>query len=228
MKRFRTLIITILFIGTMCYFSCGTFRQSLYSEGGNQEMIYNAITDFIHYEKSTLKKYNCFHVLVDNVDSMSKRVWVLADDENKVSLIVDIKDMSHISFITEETEMGERTITFDSLSNNPIMIVDYSKTNEVVKIWFDEEAVTKSYRAFPDEVFEWGDNIFFWWRVDGENENERHINNKVIETLYKHNYVDTSVWCSGGKIINECPRGKKYYFNERDIRIYRKKSIRCE
>lgn len=222
-KQIIRYIVLCFFLWSIGY-SCGTSGIGLFVSGGRDEMIRNAISDFIRSERSLLSKSDVFHVFTEMKCPDSIYVYVLGDNDNKVSLIVDIIDESQLQFEQEGTSIGERIITIDTVQKKPIMIVDYYDDGRKKSIWFDQRAVTLSYRAFPDHYYEWQNKLFFWFdKVTGP-QNEKKED--VIDVMYRHHYVDTLVWCYWPGTINDAPEGERYLFYDKNLTHFSKKRIR--
>lgn len=177
-------------------------------------MIQNAVIDFIHTENRLLQSNSCFHVFTTDSQTV-----VIIGDENKVSLIVDIKkEIPHI--VRRDVNERGRNIIVDS-NGRTIMSIDYSEDKYHPKIWFDEGMVDISYRAFPDKLLEYKDKLFFWFSDNRPAE----VDERIINTLYNHHYVDTLVmfdfWPG---MIDDERRGKVYYFDKDDLRKYKKRT----
>lgn len=194
--------------------SCSRWRQELFHKGGTEEMIQNAVIDFIHTENRLLQNNSCFHVFTTDSQTV-----VIIGDENKVSLIVDIKkEITHI--VRRDVNERGSNIIVDS-NGRTIMSLDYSEDKYHPKIWFDEGMVDISYRAFPDKLLEYKDKLFFWFSDNRPAE----VDERIINTLYNHHYVDTLVmfdfWPG---MIDDERRGKVYYFDKDDLRKYKKRT----
>ena len=226
MKKRNTLNIIVLISLFLWYVSCATFRQEMYVVGGESEMIHNAVLDFVNTEKRLLHKHNLFCVQYDSIDPFQKRVCIYEDDKSRFSLMVELLDWSNIKVYFRETDLGKTIVSIDTVLNKPAMIVSFTATEELQSIWFDESLVKQSYDAFPDAILEWEDNVFYWTYSDSDNNPVRHINEKIIESLYLHHYVDTNVWCYWSGFLSEYIEGKEYLFTNNDLRKYNKRSIR--
>ena len=186
----------------------------MHSGGGIEEKYYNAIVDFIHTEPKLLRNEDYFHVFLGSDDSSI----IVMGDSNKVPLIIEIPDVYSIRFVREENKM----IALDTAQNKVISVVDYS-SDKHPKIWFEEDSVKQSYRAFPNGVVEYHDKLFYWFSTLGDNSIDKH----VIDVLYSHNYVDTLVdkmyWPDF--VIEDKKEGVMYKFSNKDFRHYKKKHI---
>lgn len=221
-NRISSLI--LLFILCSNGFSCKSYRNGMFVSGGRDEMIQNAIIDFVHTEQSVLHKSEMFHVFTEGKSQDSVYVYIIGDDDNLVPLIVDVIDKSAIKVESKESSTGERIITLDSLSNKTILIVEFLKNGDKQSIWFDKDAVTLSYRAFPDHFYEWDNKVFFWFNEvpDSGLENK----DAVIEAMYRHHYVDTMVWCYWPEVwVNDAYDGKRYLFNDKNLTRFSKETI---
>ena len=221
----KNILFILLFISFfLWYVSCATFRQEMYASGGESEMIHNAIVDFVNTEKRMLNKHNLFCVQYDSIDTLLKRVCIFEDDNHRFSVMVDLLDWTHIKVFTKETDIGESIITMDTALNKPALIVSLTAADELQRIWFNDDLVKKSYVAFPDAILEWGDNVFYWTYSNSENNPKRHKNDSIIESLYRHHYVDTNAWCYWSGVLSEDVVGRVYLFKDKDLRKYKKKS----
>ena len=198
--------------------SCSSYRQEMFSVGGNEEKVHNAILDFVHTKKRLLKEDDYFFVFSDPRDSSV----VIMGDENKISLIVDVPDWSvvHIKW-----NMESKTMTaIDTVRKKTIIVIDMSNSEDHPRIWFDEDAVNKSYRAFPDRIEEHNGKLFYWYT----DPRPSFIDNDVIEVIYRHDYVDTLVermfWPN--HVIDDEKKGIKYSFFENELTSYRKKTTK--
>lgn len=211
MKRYITIIV-LLWLGVICPYSCATYRQEMLFDGGMEEMIHNAIIDFTHTESGLLSKDAYFHVFA--IDS--HRVCIIGDP-NKISLMVEVPDKTNMSEVWNDNKY----ILLDTVQNKIALVVDWSRSEENPYIWFDESLIQKSYQAFPDDVFVFKDKLFFW-----KNTSQSMVDDKVIKTLYRYNFVDTLVdkvfWPID--VIDDSKKGKVYYFSNNDLRKYSKRS----
>ena len=177
-------------------------------------MIHNAIIDFTHTESRLLCKDACFHVFA--IDS---NTVCIIGDPNKTPLIVEVPDKTNMSDIWDNNNY----ILTDTVQNKIALVVDWSRSEDHPSIWFDESLVQKSYRAFPNGVYVYKDKLFFW-----KNTSKSMINEVIINTLYKYNYVDTLVdkvfWPLD--VIDDSKKGKVYYFSKDDLRKYIKGNSR--
>ena len=209
--KFLFKILFIAGISILLLFSCATYRQEMYSDGGMEEMFRNAVIDFVHTEDRLLKKDDFFHVFLLD----SKNVCIIGDN-NKTPLIIEVPDRSNV--VSKWSENG--VIVSDSLQNRTIISVDWSQSKDNPRIWFDEDAVRKSYRAFPDEIYEHGEKLFFWNLYP----RPQAISIEIIEALYRHNYVDTLVdkafWPND--MIDDGKKGVVYSFSNSDLRRFKK------
>lgn len=193
-------------------FSCASYRDQFYTVGGIDERYYNAIIDFIHSEPKLLKKDNAFHVFLDPRDSSI----IVMGDSNKVHLIIEIPDWSSISLLHEDAIM----IAKDTARNKTIVIIDYSHSDNHPRIWFDEESVNKSYRAFPDDIIEYQGKVFYW----NHSPRRQTLSEDVIDAMYRHHYVDTLVnhifWPDD--VIDDGRVGVQYLFSKKNIKYFKK------
>ncbi len=198
-------------INLLLLFSCATYRQEMYSEGGMEEMFRNAVIDFVHTEDRLLRKDDFFHVFLLD----SQKVCIIGDN-NKTPLIIEVPDRSNIVYQWSENGV----VVSDSVLNRTIISVDWSRSEENPRIWFDENAVRKSYRSFPDGVYEHGEKLFFW----NLNPRPQAIDTDIVETLYRYNYVDTLVdkafWPHD--VIDDGKKGIVYSFPYSDLRVFNK------
>ena len=215
-------IVPLLLLCLMGY-SCGVYKKDMFVTGGREEMIRNAVIDFIHSERSLLSQGEVFYVFTEMKCPDSISVYVLKE-VNKITLIVSVIDRSSLKIEQEETSFGERVITLDTVRNKPIIIVDFLKDGDKKSIWFDPDAVTISYRAFPDHYFEWKDKLFFWY--DEKDNNLIEKKGDVINAMYRHHYVDTLVWCYWPEtVLDDSPKAKQYLFCDENLTRFSKKTI---
>ena len=210
----------------LCFSSCVSFRKDLYSSGGESEMIHNAIVDFINTEKRLLNKHDLFCVQYDSLGTSLHKVCIFEYDEKRFSLIVKIRNETNIRVETRVTDTRETFISTDTVLNKPVMIVNFTPEDELESIWFDEDLVIKSYDLFPDCIYEWEDNIFFWDYSKSIKNSDRQVDDKIIELLYRKHYVDTSVWCYNSDFFSEDVVGKMYLFDNKDLKSFKKERIR--
>lgn len=200
-------------ISILCFDSCNIFRHELYTKGGREEMFHNAIIDFIHTEHRLLQESSAFHVFSNPDDSCE--VFVFGENYNKVNLIAEIKDNKNI--IVETAESGATSV-IDTIIGKVVMTISDSDSKNKPSVWFDENAVDISYRSFPDGVFEYGDKLFFWF-----NDSTGPKRHEIIETVYRHNFVDTLVFLNWPYAIDDSRVGIKYVFHHPDLRVYKKR-----
>lgn len=188
-------------------------HRRLFASGGKEEMIQNAIWDFIYKEHRLMQQDNVFHVFIDPNDSTT--VIIKGDNANKIPLIVDLIDSIPVSYLFFDNGV----IVLNRVSNTPILSVLTSGESKSSKIWFDETAVSKSYRAFPDNVFEYRNKLFFWFLDSIKQKNE-----DIIKVVYNYHFVDTLTPFNGNAIIDDAKEGMAYSFSNNDLRKYTKKT----
>ena len=210
--RLHASFFIVLSLCLLTCFSCALYNKQYSIIGGIEERYYYAIIDFIHSEPKLMKKDNAFHVFLDSNDSSI----IVMGDSNKVPLIIEIQNWSSVLLLHEDAMM----IAKDTTRNKTLVRIDYSHSDDHPKIWFDEEGVQKSYRAFPDGILEYQDKVFFWYRSP----RPQTIDEEAINVMYKHHYVDTLVdkvlWPND--VIDDGRIGVKYTFSNSDLRRFKK------
>lgn len=209
----------ILYFGTifMVAVSCSSFRALQYKEGGREAMIYNSIIDFSNTENKLLKQDRCFFVFFD--ENNPQTIYV-GGDKNKASLIIESKEPS----LDKAKWIDSLTLRVDNaLYGDEIITIDMKHSEVHPKISFNKEAVSISYRGFPNRILEIDGKLFFWHDKLGGDPSE-----KVIQTLYEYDYVDTLVQnlFFPDNVIDEGKICVSYTYNREDLSHYVKKTIR--
>lgn len=106
-------------------------------------------------------------------------------------------------------------VSIDNVEDN-IVVGIIGDPNTILLI--TEENGSYSYRAFPTMLVETKGRLFFWY------DKSKNVTDTIINTLYKHNFVDTMVVNAyiPDRIINDTKKGAVYYFCKNDLSNYKK------
>lgn len=94
----------MIFLFSLC--ACATLKKEIITKGNANEAINNAVSDFIHTERSIQKKDNAFWVYADTVKN--NIVVTIIGDSNKVLLIKEDGNYSYRDFPTILIESDEK------------------------------------------------------------------------------------------------------------------------
>lgn len=212
---FIFLIVGCIFIAS--HISCATYRKEMQRFGNTDDLIQNAIIDFVNTENSLMKQDDYFHVFKDELDSCTitiigapNKIPLILEAKHPETMVVDYKDKI---FIARET-----------LRDVEIITVDFTRSGDSPKIWFREDAVDISYMAIPDHVVESHGKLFFWYGTS----NQQIHDSTALQLLFDYKYVDTLVqhmyWPD--MIIDDGKQGVSYTFPDADLMRYRKQKTR--